>query len=691
MLSFLDALKRAVVGQPFMTRRIPDKPMPKRLALPLLSANPLSSMAYAPDEIILTLAVAGLAALHVAPWVGVAVAVIMLLIILSYRESVKAYPSGGGDYEIAKTNIGPRAGIIVAAALMVDFVLTVAVSTSSAAHYIIAMFPALAGSQGIIAGCGVVILTLINLRGRGKNRTLASIPVILFVAALVVLIVVGSIRAATGTLERLASADFEVLPEAGFDSGLTGLLGVLVVLRAFSTGSAAMTGIEGPISNVHALKAPRARNARAILLMLGFTAAAISIGLMFLARAADIRVTEDPHQNLRLNGGPIPENYVQDPVLGQLAHAVFGLNSPLFYVLGVLTVLVLATAGHMAFRSFPNLASLLAHDGYLPRQLRRRGDRLGYSNGILALGLAALCLVVVFQAHLTSLIQLYVVGVFVSFTLSQLGMLRHWGRKARNTASKAARLRIARARILNLVGLIITATVLFVVLLTRLTLGAWLAIAAIAVLYLVMHSIHEHYEQVERELKIDDLQYSRALPSRVHALILVSSIRKPVLRAVASARASRPSRIEALVVDVDNVSTERTLQAWDKLDLPVPIRVLASPYRETTSPITDYIRSIRARYPRDLVVVYIPEYVVGHWWEQLVHNQTALRIKTRLHFEPGVVVASVPWQLQSSRELIAQYDDAAADSAESSVSAGSITPAPSAPSSKIPPKESHGS
>lgn len=680
MLSFLDALKRAVVGQPFKTRRIPDKPMSKRLALPLLSANPLSSVAYAPDEIILTLAVAGLAAMHLAPWVGVAVAVIMFVIILSYRESVKAYPSGGGDYEIAKTNIGPRAGVIVAAALLVDFVLTVAVSMSSAAHYVIAMFPGLAGSQGLIAGCGVVILTLLNLRGRAKNRLLATLPVVLFVTALLALIIVGSIRAATGTLAHVASADFEIVPEANLESGLTGFLGVLVVLRAFSTGAAAMTGIEGPISNVQALKPPRARNAGIILLLLGVTAAVLSIGLMFLARAANIQVAEDPHENLRLNGGEIPANYVQDPVLGQLAHAVFGLKSPLFYVLGVLTILVLITAGHMAFRSFPNLASLLAHDGYLPRQLRRRGDRLGYSNGIFALGLAALLLVIVFQAHLTSLIQLYVVGVFVSFTLSQLGMLRHWGRKARHTADKHIRLRIARSRVLNLVGLVITAMVLFIVLLTRLTLGAWLAIAAIGILYLIMHSIHAHYEQVERELKIENVQNSRTLPSRVHALILVSSIRKPVLRAVAFARASRPSRLEALVVDVESEATERTLKAWDALELPVPIRVLASPYRETTAPITDYIRSIRARYPRDLVVVYIPEYVVGHWWEQLVHNQTALRIKTRLHFEPGVVVASVPWQLQSSRELIAQYDAAAEDSAENIVTQGSTETT----------KESHG-
>ncbi|MGY5317756.1 APC family permease [Neomicrococcus lactis] len=681
MLSFLDALKRAVVGQPFKTRRIPDKPMSKRLALPLLSANPLSSVAYAPDEIILTLAVAGLAAMHLAPWVGVAVAVIMFVIILSYRESVKAYPSGGGDYEIAKTNIGPRAGVIVAAALLVDFVLTVAVSMSSAAHYVIAMFPGLAGSQGLIAGCGVVILTLLNLRGRAKNRLLATLPVVLFVTALLALIIVGSIRAATGTLAHVASADFEIVPEANLESGLTGFLGVLVVLRAFSTGAAAMTGIEGPISNVQALKPPRARNAGIILLLLGVTAAVLSIGLMFLARAANIQVAEDPHENLRLNGGEIPANYVQDPVLGQLAHAVFGLNSPLFYVLGVLTILVLITAGHMAFRSFPNLASLLAHDGYLPRQLRRRGDRLGYSNGIFALGLAALLLVIVFQAHLTSLIQLYVVGVFVSFTLSQLGMLRHWGRKSRHTADKHIRLRIARSRVLNFVGFVITAMVLFIVLLTRLTLGAWLAIAAIGILYLIMHSIHAHYEQVERELKIENVQNSRTLPSRVHALILVSSIRKPVLRAVAFARASRPSRLEALVVDVETEATERTLKAWDALELPVPIRVLASPYREVTAPISDYIRSIRARYPRDLVVVYIPEYVVGHWWEQLVHNQTALRIKTRLHFEPGVVVASVPWQLQSSRELIAQYDAAAEDSAENIVTQDSAETT----------KESHGS
>ncbi|MDN5756319.1 MAG: APC family permease [Micrococcaceae bacterium] len=645
MLTFLDALKRILVGRPFRTERLKQAPLRRRLALPLLSSNALSSVAYAPDEVLMTLAIAGLSAIYFSPLIGIAIMAVMMVIIASYRQSVKAYPSGRGDYEIASVNLGPRAGTTVASALLVDFVLTVAVSMSAAAHYVVAAFPGLDGHQSLLAGAGVVILALLNLRGLGRSRLGNALPTYLFIGAMLVMILTGTISAAMGRLGSAPSAGFEILPQQGYDPALTGLLGAVLVLRAFSTGSAALTGIEAPISNVQNLARPRARNAASILLLLGLIATVLTLGTMFLARAARVHMVEDPQRNLAVDGGSIPGDYIQNPVLSQLAHAVFGGGSVGFYIILAVTVAVLGMAGHSAFSSFPNLASHLATDGYLPRQLRTRGDRLGFSNGIIALGVGALVLVLVFGAHVATLIQLYVVGVFVSFTLSQLGMVRHWSRQLASTANQRVRHRIMRSRLLNLVGFVLTAAVLVIVLVTKFIFGAWLAVVAILAMYLIMSSIHAHYAAVDRELAVDGRGTAKALPARVHALILVSTLRKPVLRAVAFARAGRPSKLDAIIVDIDQDATERTVAEWERLQIPVPITVLASPYRETAAPIIDYIKTIKSNSPRDLVVVYIPEYVVGRWWEQLVHNQTALRIKTRLHFVPGVVVASVPWQL----------------------------------------------
>ncbi|MFF5791293.1 APC family permease [Paeniglutamicibacter sp. NPDC012692] len=648
MLSFLDAVKRILVGRPFRTERLKQAPLRKRLALPVFAASGLSSIAYAPDEVMLTLALAGVTATRISPTVGLVIMVVMFVIIASYRQSVKAYPSGRGDYEIASVNLGPKAGTTVAAALLVDFVLTVAVSISSAAHYVIAAFPALAGKQAWIATAGVVILTLLNLRGRGRSRLANAAPVYLFIGTLLLMLALGGIFAATGNLGAAPSAGFEVVPDPAYPHGLTGVAGILLVLRAFSTGSAALTGVEVPISNVHTLAEPKAKNAAALLLMLGLIAAVLTLGTMYLARAVNVHVVENPATGLRLDGGPVPADYIQHPVLGQLAHAIFGGGSVGFFAIVLLTVAVLLVASHTAFNSFPNLASHLATDGYLPRQLRTRGDRLGFSNGILSLAFAAIALIWLFNAHVQTLIQLYVVGVFVSFTLSQLGMIKHWGRALAMTPDKRLRARIRRSRLLNLVGFVLTAAVLAIVLGTRLIHGAWLAVLGIVVLYALMDSLHRHYVAVDAELAIDTGQSPTALPARVHALVLVSTVRKPVLRAVAFARASRPSKLDAIVVDADSEQTEASVAEWERLGIPVPITVLASPYREIAPPLIEYIRSIKRDSPRDLIVVYIPEYVVGRWWEQLVHNQTAVRIKNRLHYEPGVVVASVPWRLSSS-------------------------------------------
>ncbi|MGX1748113.1 APC family permease [Glutamicibacter protophormiae] len=652
MPALFDGLKRILVGRPFSTEQLKKKPLPPKIALPIFSSSALSSLAYAPDEILLTLAMAGVAATMLSPAVGVAVLVVLVVLVLSYRQSIKAYPSGGGDYEIVRKNLGARPGTAVAAALLVDFVLTVAVSSSSAAQYLSGIVPALGEHRGLVAAGIVVFLVVANLRGRGQSRWTLAVPVYLFVFGMLALIAIGGLLAATGNLGLAPSAEFTIVPEEQFSNGLHGVVGALLILRAFSTGSAVLTGIEVPISNVQYLTKPRARNAGRILLVVGLLSGVLTLGTLMLARASGLKIVADPQKSLLLDGQPVSADYVQVPVLGQLAQAVFGNFMLGTVVVSVLTILVLLLAGNQAFNSFPSLASHLATDGYLPRQLRTRGDRLGFSNGILSLGVAAVLLVLVFQGDVTILIQLYVVGVFVSFTLSQLGMLKHWHRELVPVADRRIRAAIKRQRLLNLVGLVLSGLVLLIVLATRFVHGAWIAVLGIVLLMLVMNSLHRHYQQVDAELSIEDGGQATALPARVHALVLVSTVRKPVLRALAFARASRPSKLEAIIVDVEPQKTERTLQDWERLRIPVPITALASPYRDIPGALIEHIRSIKRESPRDLIVVYIPEYVVGHWWEQLVHNQTALRVKNRLHYEPGVLIASVPWRLLSAKNAL---------------------------------------
>jgi amino acid transporter len=656
VLTFLGAAKRVLVGRPFRNDRLPPRPLPKKTAMPLFSANALSSVAYAPDEILLTLAVAGMAAVAVSPWVGVAVVTVLLVVVASYRQAVHAYPAGGGDYGIAGKNLGSGAAVTVASALMVDYLLTVAVSVSAAAHYVVSLVPAAAGSQVAIAAAAVVVLVMANLRGYARASTTVAYPTYIFMAAVLGMCAVGVVQQLTGTLSQAPSSRFEVLPEAAFDSGLVGLAGAVLVLRAFSEGAASLTGVEVPAGNVERFQESRSRNAAATLLLLGGAAAAMTAGVIYLAAAAGVRVVQDPDTQLRLDGGPIPADYTQNPVLSQLARTVFSESTALFILVGAATALVLLLAGHAAFSGFPQLASTLARDGYLPRQLRTRGDRLAFSNGILALGAGAIVLILVFDAEVTQLIELYIVGVFVSFTVTQLALVKHWTLRLRSTVDRAERWRMIKSRAINSLGFVLTAAVLAVVLATKFQYGAWLAVLAMVALVVAMHTIKRHYDAVAGELEVRDPAAAGALPARVHAIILVSHVRKPMLRALAFARASRPSRLDAVIVDVDPEQTRQTVEDWDRLDIPVPLTVLASPYRDTITPVLGYIKKIRRDSPRDLVVVYIPEYVVGRWWEQLVHNQTALRIKARLHYEPGVIVASVPWQLASSRGAAEHQD-----------------------------------
>ena len=657
MSDIVDAAKRLLVGRPKRSESLGRTLLPKRIALPVFASDALSSVAYAPDEILLTLSLAGIAAMTFSPWVGLGVVVVLLVVVASYRQNVRAYPSGGGDYEVATTNLGRTAGIGVASALLVDYVLTVAVSISAAAHYASSAIPGMRGHEEIAAVTAIAVLTLINLRGVRESGTAFAIPTYCYMAIVGTLVVTGAIRYFAGSLPKAESAEYELVGEAAFDQGLVGIAGAFLLARAFASGCAALTGVEAISNGVPAFRRPKSRNAATTLLLLGAISSTMIVSILLLAQATGVRFAEDPLTQLQVNGQPVSADYVQIPVIGQLAEAVFSGFPPAFYAVTAATGLILVLAANTAFNGFPVLGSILGRDGYLPRQLHTRGDRLAFSNGIVTLAVAAIVLIIAFDASTTRLIQLYIVGVFVSFTLSQLGMLRHWTRELRTEPHPVARGRMKRSRLVNGIGFVFTGTVLVIVLVTKFTHGAWITLLAMAVLFVLMRGIRKHYDRVRDELALDDVSSARALPSRVHAVVLVSKVHKPTMRALAYARAARPNVIEAVTVGVDREDIDGLVAEWEALDLPVPLRILDSPYREITRPVLKYVRSLRRESPRDLVIVYIPEYVVGHWWEQLLHNQSALRLKGSLLFTPGVVVASVPWQLASSRGQTGLEDD----------------------------------
>ncbi|HET9254449.1 MAG TPA: APC family permease [Pseudonocardiaceae bacterium] len=638
------AVKRILVGSPVRSERLSHTLLPKRIALPVFASDALSSVAYAPEELFLVLSVAGIGAYSFAPWVGLTVAAVMLVVVASYRQNVRAYPSGGGDYEVATVNLGATAGLVVASALLVDYVLTVAVSISSAASNIGSALPFVATHKVSFAVAAVIVLTAANLRGIRESGTAFAIPTYAFMAGIIVMLAWGFIRVALlGEHLRAESAGFGLHGEG---HQLAGFALVFLVLRAFSSGCAALTGVEAISNGVPAFKKPKSRNAATTLLLLGSIAVTMLMGLIVLAQLTGVRMADDPVRQLI----GAPRGYEQKTLIAQIAHVVFDGFPVAFYFIAAVTALILVLAANTAFNGFPVLGSILALDRYLPRQLHTRGHRLAFSNGILFLASAAAVLVLVFGAEVTRLIQLYIVGVFVSFTLSQTGMVRHWNRLLAGEPDRARRRRMRRCQAINLLGLVMTGSVLVVVLITKFTEGAWIAIAAMVAIFGLMRAIRKHYDRVSAELV--PREADTVLPSRNHAIVLVSTLHLPTLRALAYARATRPDALEAVTVNVDDASTRELVAQWEERGVPVPLKVVESPYREITKPVLDYVKRARSDNPRNVVTVFIPEYVVGHWWEHFLHNQSALRLKTRLLFEPGVMVTSVPWQLRSSDRVV---------------------------------------
>ncbi|QYN19264.1 APC family permease [Amycolatopsis sp. DSM 110486] len=635
-------LKRLVLGRPFRTDTLGETLLPKWLALPIFASDPLSSVAYATQQILLILSIGGLAYLTLAPWIGLAVAVLLTVVVVSYRQVVRAYPTGGGSYEVASKNLGSSAGLVVAAALIVDYIMTVAVSVASGVDNIISAVPALNAYRiGLDIGF-IVLLTAMNLRGiRESGRTFA-IPTYLFVGGVVLMIVLGFTQLLTGHAPVAESAGYGIRPE---QVGLTGLALAFLVLRAFSSGCTALTGVEAISNGVPAFRKPKSANAARTMTAMGGIAVVMFGGITALAMITRVRIAENTCDLIGFQG-----NCVSDPqrtVISQIAAAVFGGDhSVLFYFLQAATALILILAANTAFNGFPSLASILAQDWYLPRQLHTRGDRLAFSNGIIALALVAGVLIFAFDGSTTRLIQLYILGVFTSFTLCQAGMVRHWNRELATATETRQRRNIQRSRLINAVGATLTAIVLVVVMITKFTHGAYLVVIAIPVLWVMMRAIHRHYSDVRKELQADDA--SELLPSRVQAIVLVSTLHKPSQRAIAFARATRPDTVTAITVNVDDADTRTLQREWEQRGMKIPLRVLESPYREITRPVVAYVENLRRASPRDVVCVYIPEYVVGRWWENILHNQSSLRLKGRLLFEPGVMVTSVPWQLHST-------------------------------------------
>ncbi|GAA4372427.1 APC family permease [Agromyces bauzanensis] len=649
----LKSPKNWIIGVPLPTERLEGQLLPKYLALPIFASDPLSSVAYAPQELLMILMIGGLAFLSFTPWVAVAVVVLLATVVLSYRQLIRAYPSGGGDYEVAHRNLGEKAGLVVASALLVDYVMTVVVSVASGVDNIISAVPELNPWRVEIAVLFVVVLAAVNLRGVSESSKAFAVPTYLFIGSVFVMVVVGLTRTVLGDAPVAESAGFEVQAESLTQAGV-----VLLLLRSFASGCSALTGVEAISNGVPAFRRPKIRNARTTLSLMGGIAIILFAGLTALALIANVHYAEVP---CHLIGWDDCATEPQRSLIAQVAAATFGDDTVPFYVIQAATALVLLLAANTAFNGFPLLGSVLARDGYAPKSLSTRGDRLIYSNGVVILALAASLILVVFRANLTVLIQLYIIGVFVSFTVGQTGMVRHWLRELRRHPSTAAKrpkrpadaderplskAAMLRALAINAVGAAMTAVVLVVVTVTKFTHGAWIVFVLMPVLYALMLGVHRYYRDVEKEIEVDPVTTFGSAGD--HAIVLVGRMQKPTLKALDYAIAARHDTLEAVHVSIDDEQTKQLKKDWVKQNIHVRLRILSSPYRDLSHPLIQYIKGRRERHGSEVVTVYMPQYVVGHWWENLLHNHKARRIRQKLMLVHGVTVALVPWLLDSS-------------------------------------------
>jgi amino acid transporter len=631
--------KRWLIGEPLASEKLEGQLLPKHLALPLFASDPLSSVAYAPQELLMILMLGGLAFLSFAPGVALAVVILLTVVVISYRQLIKAYPSGGGDYEVAHKNLGERAGLVVASALLVDYVMTVAVSVASGVDNIISALPGLDPLRIEIAVFFVVLLAAVNLRGVRESSKAFAFPTYIFVGSIFVMVVVALVRTVLGDAPIAESAAFTVQAES-----MTQAAFILLLLRAFSSGCSALTGVEAISNGVPAFRTPKIKNAQQTLVIMVVIAIVLFVGLIAVALISKVHYAEDA---CHLIGWANCATEPQRSLIAQVAAAVFGNNTVPFFIIQAATAAVLLLAANTAFNGFPLLGSVLARDKYAPKSLSTRGDRLIYSNGVLVLALAAIVILVVYRASVTSLIQLYIIGVFVSFTLGQTGMVVHWLRLLRNgCADRAAAI---RSLAINGVGATMTAVVLVVVTITKFTHGAWLVFLIMPILYMLLLGINRYYRDVDKEIEADPTTTFGSQGD--HAIVLVGHMQKPVLKALDYAIAARHDSIEAVHVSIDDAQTTELERQWIEQNIEIPLRVIASPYREISAPLIQYIKGRREEHGSEVVTVYTPQFIVGHWWEHMLHNHKARRIRHKLMMVHGVVLALVPWLLDSS-ELI---------------------------------------
>jgi len=604
----LNSLKKLVVGSPLATAQARHERLSKTAALAVFSSDALSSVAYATEEILLILVLAGTTALHYSIPIGFAIAGLIAVVVSSYRQTIFAYPQGGGSYIVTKDNLGTLPGLISGGALLIDYLLTVAVSVAAGVAALTSAVPGLYDYRVGIGVGFVAAITLANLRGLRESGNLFALPTYLFIGFVTILILYGLVRWTFGWDAAAHVPD----PRIGAVQDLS----VFLVLRAFASGCAALTGVEAVSDGVPAFKPPEAKNARIVLAWLGVILISLFVGITFLTR----------HYHLT----PLPEQ----TILSQLARQIFG-DGVLYYAIQASTMLILVLAANTAFADFPRLSFFLARDGFLPRQFGSRGDRLVFSNGILILGGTAAALLVLFGGSTHALIPLYAVGVFLSFTLSQVSMVRRWLVRREPGWEWRWWLNAAGAATTGLVVVVITAT--------KFTHGAWVVVLLIPLLVMLFMAIRRHYADVAGQLSLDG--YGVPPPMEHTVLVLAGDLHKGVIHALQYARTLSPS-VKGVYVELDPEKTGRLEEKWMKWGMGVPLVVLSSPYRSLLQPFLEYLNHLLALGDNHMVTIVIPEFVTKHWWQHLLHNQTAFLIKGTLLFRKNVVVTDVPYHLR---------------------------------------------
>jgi amino acid transporter len=606
--STFPTLKRLLVGKPIPSHLAHHERLSRVTGLAVLSSDALSSVAYATDFILATLIVAGTQAIGYAIPISLIIASLLAIVAFSYRQTIHAYPTGGGAYRVAKENIGSMAGLIAAASLLVDYTLTVSVSISAGVLAITSAAPRLDVYRVELCLVSLALLTVGNLRGIRESGRIFAIPTYFFVAAIFSLIAVGVYRYAAGTIVPAA-----LTPPA---HAATKPLTTLLLLTAFANGCTAMTGVEAVSDGVPAFRPPESKNAAATLVTMAVLAISMFLGITFLAHAYLVMPTSS------------------ESGVSQLARAIFGSGTFLYYLVQAATTLILVLAANTAYADFPRLASIVSRDRFLPRQFMNQGDRLAFSNGILVLSSFAAILIIVFRGDTQSLLPLYMIGVFVSFTLSQAGMVIHW-RQSREPGWKTS-------AAINGVGAVVTAVVLVIVAVTKTLEGAWIVLLLIPMIVMVFKATRRHYDHVASQLTLRGYTPQRRVHNTV--LIPIGGVQRAVVEALRYAE-SLSDDVRAVYVDVDLATTEQLRREWSTWGGKVKLVVLASPFRSMMEPLLEYIEQVQNERPDDYVTVILPEFVPARWWQHLLHNQRALLIKGALLFRPNTVVTSVPFHL----------------------------------------------